>query len=206
MRILSVTSVTVDKWYGYGHLKEIVVRRVDQKLYKFIEGDFPRLHLNDIEDMLLLVVQNRLNNLKGDVIVDLAVTLRMYTRRVVIQKGVEDLQLGVKSCQKKLNISKPRTRDVDLSRRALYTTLSEPQGVIYEEKLKRKRLMPTEELYKFSDGTLTSVRNTLDKMLKNLRLGYNKAMGRRKWTATDQNRTRIMIKYINQQLLKRKII
>ncbi|GJT99423.1 retrovirus-related pol polyprotein from transposon TNT 1-94 [Tanacetum coccineum] len=95
-------------------------------------------------------------------------------------KRVEDLQLGVESYYKKLNISKPRTRDVDMSRRALYTTLSEPQGVIFEDKLKRKRLMRTEELYKFSDGTLTSVRNTLDQMLKNLRLGYNKAMERRK--------------------------
>ncbi|GJR18452.1 retrovirus-related pol polyprotein from transposon TNT 1-94 [Tanacetum coccineum] len=130
MRILSVTSVTVDKWYGYGHLKEIVVGRADQKLYKFIEGDFPRLHLNDIEDMLLLVFQNMLNNLKGDVIVDLAVALRMYTRRIVIQKRVKDLQLGVESYQKKLNISKPITRDVDLSHRVPYTTLSEPQGVI----------------------------------------------------------------------------
>ncbi|GJY84834.1 hypothetical protein Tco_0498860 [Tanacetum coccineum] len=132
MRIPSVTSVTVDEWYGYGHLKEIVVRREDEKLYKFMEGDFPRLHLNDIEDMLLL--------------------------------------LGVESYQKKLNISKPRTRDVDLSQRAPYTTLSEPQGVIYEDRLKRNRLMRTEELYKFSDGTLTSVRNTLDQMLKNLRI------------------------------------
>ncbi|GJX91810.1 hypothetical protein Tco_0345136 [Tanacetum coccineum] len=97
MRILSVTSVTVYKWFGYGRLKEIVVRRADHKLYKFIEGDFPRLHLNDIEDMLLLVVQNRLNNLEGDVIFDLAVALRMYTRRIVIQKRVKDLQLGVES-------------------------------------------------------------------------------------------------------------
>ncbi|GJT13713.1 hypothetical protein Tco_0860755 [Tanacetum coccineum] len=40
-----------------------------------MEGDFPRLHLNDIEDMLLLVIQNRLNNLKGNVIVNLAVAL-----------------------------------------------------------------------------------------------------------------------------------
>ncbi|GKD09117.1 hypothetical protein Tco_1188802 [Tanacetum coccineum] len=56
MRILSVTSVTVYKWYSYGHLKEINVRRADNKLYKFMEGNFPRLHLNDIEDMLLLVV------------------------------------------------------------------------------------------------------------------------------------------------------
>ncbi|GJT45712.1 hypothetical protein Tco_0954427 [Tanacetum coccineum] len=107
MRILSMTSVTIDKWYAYGYLKEIVVRRADQKLYK-----------------------------------------------IVIQKRVEDLQLGVESYQKKLNISKPRTRDVDISRRASYTTLSKPQGVIYEDKLKRKRLMHTDELYKFSDSTL----------------------------------------------------
>ncbi|GJV52590.1 hypothetical protein Tco_1448331 [Tanacetum coccineum] len=40
-------------------------------------GDFPRLHLNDIENMLLLHVQNKLFNLEGDVIVDLAVALRM---------------------------------------------------------------------------------------------------------------------------------
>ncbi|GJY61430.1 hypothetical protein Tco_0462087 [Tanacetum coccineum] len=206
MRILSVTGVTVDKWYGYGYLMEIVVQRADQKLYKLMEGDFPRLHLNDIEYMLLLVVQNKLNNLKGDAIVDLVVALRMYMRRIVIQKRVEDLQLGVESYQKKLNISKPRTRDVDLSHRAPYTTLTEPQAVIYEDKLKRKRRMRTDELFKFSDGTLTSVHNTLDQMLKNLRLGYNKAMKRRKWTATDQKRTRIMIKDINQQLLERRIM
>ncbi|GJY60629.1 hypothetical protein Tco_0461286 [Tanacetum coccineum] len=107
MRILSVTSITIDKWYGYDYLKEIVVRRADRKLYKFIEGDFPRLHLNDIEDMLLLVVQNKLFNLEGYEIIDLAVALRMYTRRIVMQKRVEDLQLGVESYQKKLNISKP---------------------------------------------------------------------------------------------------
>nr|GEX05210.1 hypothetical protein [Tanacetum cinerariifolium] len=74
MRILSVTSVTIDEWYVYGHLKEIVVRKADKKLYKFME-----------------------------------------------------------------------------------------------------------------------VRNTLDQMLKNLRLGYNKAMIKRKWTATYQKQTRIMI-------------
>ncbi|GJS19284.1 hypothetical protein Tco_0447916 [Tanacetum coccineum] len=43
----------------------------------FMEGDFLRLHLNDIEDMMLLVVQNRLFNLKGEDIVHLAATLRV---------------------------------------------------------------------------------------------------------------------------------
>ncbi|GKD60696.1 hypothetical protein Tco_1298205, partial [Tanacetum coccineum] len=149
---LLVTNVKVNIWYGYGHLEEIEVRRSDKKLYKFKEGDFPRLHLNDIEDMLLLVIQNRLFNLEGDVIVHFAAALRMFTRRIVIQKRVEDLQLGVESYQKKLNISKPRTREEDLSRRSPYTTLSYPQGVIYEDKLNRKRLMRSDELYKFSNG------------------------------------------------------
>ncbi|GJZ28687.1 hypothetical protein Tco_0573334 [Tanacetum coccineum] len=62
-RIIAVTNFKVNKWYGYGYLEEIEVQRSDQKLYKFMEGNFPRLHLNDIEDMLLLVesYQKKLN-------------------------------------------------------------------------------------------------------------------------------------------------
>ncbi|GJX24100.1 hypothetical protein Tco_0228545 [Tanacetum coccineum] len=177
---LLVTNVKVNVWYVYGHLEEIEVRRSDQQLYKFMEGDFLRLHLKDIKDMLLLVVQNRLFNLKGEDIVHLAAALHMFTRRIVIQKRLEDLQFGVESYQKKLNLSKPRTREEDLSRRAPYTTLSDPQGVIYEDKLNRKRLMRSDELYKFSDGTLQSVCDTLHDMATNLRMGYNKAMPKRR--------------------------
>ncbi|GKB20577.1 hypothetical protein Tco_0854500 [Tanacetum coccineum] len=97
IKILSVFSVNIDKQLGYGYLQEIVVRRADRKLYTFKEGDFPRLHLNDIEDMLLLHVQNKLLNLDGDDIVDLVVALRMFTRILVIKKRVEDVQLGVES-------------------------------------------------------------------------------------------------------------
>nr|GEV13124.1 hypothetical protein [Tanacetum cinerariifolium] len=56
-RIITVTHVKVVKKYDYGYLDEVIVRREDQKLHKFIEGDFPRLNLRDIEDMLLLLVQ-----------------------------------------------------------------------------------------------------------------------------------------------------
>ncbi|GJW15949.1 hypothetical protein Tco_0020082 [Tanacetum coccineum] len=164
-------------------LEEIEVRRAYQHLYKFMEGDFPRLHLNDIEDMLFLIVQNKLFNLNGDVIVDLAVALSMFTRRIVIQKRVEDLQLGVKSYQKKLNISKLRTRDEYLSRRAPYTTLSDPQGVIYKDKLNRKRLMCSDKLYKFSD-----------------------VMPRRRWSILDKKRSYIMVKDIDRQLLERRLM
>ncbi|GJX29541.1 hypothetical protein Tco_0237620 [Tanacetum coccineum] len=114
-RILAVTNVKVNKCYGYGYLEEIEVRRVDQQLYKFMKGNFLSLHLNDIEDMLLLVVQNKLFNRNSDVIFELVVALRMFTRRIVIQTRVEDLQLGVEINQKKLNISKPKTHDENLS-------------------------------------------------------------------------------------------
>ncbi|GKC36149.1 hypothetical protein Tco_1048533, partial [Tanacetum coccineum] len=67
-RIIAVTKLKVMKWYDYGYLEEIEVRREDQQLYKFKEGDFPRLHLYDIEDMMLLLVQNKLFNLETDVI------------------------------------------------------------------------------------------------------------------------------------------
>ncbi|GJR72208.1 hypothetical protein Tco_0084573 [Tanacetum coccineum] len=65
-RIIAVTSVKVMRWYDYEYLEEIVVRRDDNVLYKFKEGDFPRLNLCDIEDMLLLLVQKKLSNLDVD--------------------------------------------------------------------------------------------------------------------------------------------
>ncbi|GJW32027.1 hypothetical protein Tco_0052059 [Tanacetum coccineum] len=93
----NMDPVEVIRKHRYGYLKEIVVRRSDNVLYRFKEGDFPRLRINDIEDMLLLVVQNRLTNLSGDDVSDFGIALRIFTRSLVIQKRVKDLQLGVKS-------------------------------------------------------------------------------------------------------------
>ncbi|GKC54713.1 hypothetical protein Tco_1077458 [Tanacetum coccineum] len=87
MKILSVVRLKVYKKLGYGYLEEIVVRRADRQEYSFKEGDFSRLRLNDIEDMILLHVQVKLFNLPGDDIVDLVNALRMFTRSLVIKKG-----------------------------------------------------------------------------------------------------------------------
>nr|GEU95924.1 hypothetical protein [Tanacetum cinerariifolium] len=171
-RIIAVTHVKVMKWYDYGYLEEIEVRKEFQNLYKFKEGDFPRLNLRDIEDMLLLLVQKKIANLERDVIFDLNVALWMFTRRVVILKQVKDLHLGVKSYQKKLNITKPETFRSDISNKTPYTTYNNPQGIIYVDKFKRNRLMRSDELYKFSDGTLTSVRYVLHDIASNLRRDY----------------------------------
>ncbi|GKC95428.1 hypothetical protein Tco_1160870 [Tanacetum coccineum] len=71
-------------------------------------------------------IELRLFNLKGDVIVHLATALRMFTRRIVIQKRVEDLQLGVESYQKKLNISRPMTRKARITDLKPYSAYSNP--------------------------------------------------------------------------------
>ncbi|GJW35510.1 hypothetical protein Tco_0058430 [Tanacetum coccineum] len=107
--ILAVTHVKVIRKHGYGYLEEIVVRKANNVLYSFKEGDFPRLRINDVVDMLLLVIH-----------------------------------------VPKLDTTRP-----DLRKRHTYTPYKDPQGFIYVDDFKRNRLMRSDELYKFSDGTLT---------------------------------------------------
>ncbi|GKE21121.1 hypothetical protein Tco_1432633 [Tanacetum coccineum] len=113
-RIIAVTKLQIVKWHGYKHLDWITIRRDDDKLYTFKEGDFKRLRLQDIEDMLILLVQGKLTNLNVEERLAFSVSLRMFTRSIVIQRRVEDLQLGVESYQKKLNITNPNTYISDL--------------------------------------------------------------------------------------------
>ncbi|GKB23709.1 hypothetical protein Tco_0863110 [Tanacetum coccineum] len=86
-RIIAVTKVEIVEWHDYKHLDWITVRRDDDVLYKFKEGDFHRLRIQDIEDMLLLLVQGKVTNLNLK----------------------EHLQLGVKAIRRKLNNHKADT-------------------------------------------------------------------------------------------------
>nr|GEZ44886.1 retrovirus-related Pol polyprotein from transposon TNT 1-94 [Tanacetum cinerariifolium] len=138
----------------------------DDKLYKFKEGDFKRLRIQDTEDMLLLLVQGKLTNLTVEERFAFNVSLRMFTRSIVIQRRVEDLQLGVKSYPKKINLTNPDTYRSDLKRKEAYTAYSNPRGFIYQNKDKQNKLTRIDELHKFSDGTLNDVRTTLDDRLK----------------------------------------
>nr|GEZ77402.1 hypothetical protein [Tanacetum cinerariifolium] len=153
------TSVTKTKAADYGHIKwiedlvpctmwsqePITVRRDDEKLYKFKEGDFKKLRIQDIEDMLLLLVQGKVINLTVEEHFAFNVSLRMFTRSIVIQRRVEYLQLGVESCQKKLNLTKPDTYCFNLKRKEAYTAYSNPRGFIYQNKNKQNRLMRIDE-------------------------------------------------------------
>nr|GEV97895.1 hypothetical protein [Tanacetum cinerariifolium] len=169
-RIIAVTELKIVEWHDYKHLDWISIRRDDDQIYKFKEGDFKRLRLQDIEDMLLLLVQRKLSNLTVKERFAFNVSLRMFTRSIVIQRRVEDLQLGVESYHKRLNLTKPDTYRTDLRRREAYTAYSNPRGFIYQNKDKKNRLMRIDELHKYSDRTLNDVRNALDDRLKGIRM------------------------------------
>nr|GEU47993.1 retrovirus-related Pol polyprotein from transposon TNT 1-94 [Tanacetum cinerariifolium] len=171
-RIIVVTELQIVKWHDYKHLNWITVRRDDDKLYKFKEGDFKKLCIQDIKDMLLLLVQGKLTNLTVEERFAFNVSLKMFTRSIVIQRRVEDLQLGVKSYQKKLNITKLDTYRINLKRKEAYTAYSTPKGFIYQNKDKHNRLMRIDELHKFSDDTLNDVQTALDYHLKGIQMKY----------------------------------
>nr|GEU91766.1 hypothetical protein [Tanacetum cinerariifolium] len=114
-RIIAVTELKIVERHNYKHLYWITVRRDDDKLYKFKEGDFKRLRIQDIENI-----------------------------SIIIQRRMEDLQLGVESYQKKLNLTKPDTYRSDLKRKEAY----------------------------MADGTLTDVCTALDDRLKGIQMKY----------------------------------
>ncbi|GKD03697.1 hypothetical protein Tco_1178671, partial [Tanacetum coccineum] len=124
---------------------KITVRRDDDKLYTFKEGDFKRLRLQDIEDMLILLAQGKMTNL-----------------------NVKD---RAESYQKKLNITKLEYRS-NLKCSDAYAAYSNPRGFIYQNKDKKNKLMRINELYKFSDGILDDVWTALNDRLKGIRMEY----------------------------------
>ncbi|GJV35525.1 hypothetical protein Tco_1408002 [Tanacetum coccineum] len=198
------TSVTKTKAADYGHIKWIedlvpnsmwsqTIVKYDKfalwgishwgkkrrQFYAFatLEGDFHGLRIQDIEDMLLLLV--------------------CHLRRV------EDLQLGVESYQKKLNLTKPDTYRSNLRRQDAYTPYSDPRGFIYENKDKKNRLMRIDELHKFSDGTLDDVRTALNDRLKGIRMEY---LPQTFWNQRDKANARAMIQAIDKRLKTRRIM
>nr|GEU75432.1 hypothetical protein [Tanacetum cinerariifolium] len=74
------------------------------------------------------------------------------------------------------------TPDPDWNKTA-YTSYSDPHGIIYVDRFKRKRLMRADELYKFSDGTLNDVRTALHDIAAGIRIKYPPM---RKWSNLDK--------------------
>nr|GEW54996.1 hypothetical protein [Tanacetum cinerariifolium] len=128
--------------------------------FNLLKGDFKRLRLQDIKDMLLLLVQLKLTNLTID-------------------------------------------ERSNLRKNTVYTSYSDPHGIIYVDQYKRKRLMRADELHKFCDGTLNDFWTALHDITARIRMEY---MPMRKWSNLDKKRARVMVQDIDKQLYQRRLM
>ncbi|GKD24291.1 hypothetical protein Tco_1230505 [Tanacetum coccineum] len=66
--------------------------RSDDKEYEFSYADLPRLSLNDVDDMYLLEVQDKLHHLSLEFMIDFNNALLLFIRRVVIQNRLSEVK------------------------------------------------------------------------------------------------------------------
>nr|GEX08027.1 hypothetical protein [Tanacetum cinerariifolium] len=74
-----------------------------------------------------------------------------------------------------------------------YTPYQDPQGFIYVDNIERNRLICSDELYKFSDGTLTRLLSSLEDITKNIHMEY---LPKRRCSSLEKKGAHIMIKAI----------
>ncbi|GJS75732.1 hypothetical protein Tco_0725613 [Tanacetum coccineum] len=142
LRIKLVVRIVVKKKWGYGFLTSNVVRRSDDKKYEFSYAYLPRLSVNDVEDI-----------------------------RTVIKNRVEDIQLGVESYQRTLNLTKPTMFFKGIDQRIPFTMTATHKGVVYLKQYNIKSLMKLSEVKKLCDGTLVKIQENLIDMLSKNKLG-----------------------------------
>ncbi|GJT14933.1 hypothetical protein Tco_0873639 [Tanacetum coccineum] len=145
MRILSVVIIKAYSRYGYDYLSEIILRRVDHQEHKIAEKDFKNLYPSDFEDLNLLLLQ-------------------------LIRQRVEDFQLGIESYQTQLNLTKPGWDATGYEFKHDYTIIESPRAVIFPVNDNERNIMRFNEIYKFSDGTLTRILETLDYRVKEFKI------------------------------------
>nr|GFB85307.1 hypothetical protein [Tanacetum cinerariifolium] len=121
--------------------------------------------------MLLLLIQGRLSNLTVEERFAFNVSLRMFTRSIVIQRRVEDLQLGVESYQKRLNLTKPDTYRPDLKRREVDRTLNDVRNAL-DDCLKgiRMQYLPHTIWRRGDKDRAAAMIQAINKMLKTRRI------------------------------------
>ncbi|GJU62375.1 hypothetical protein Tco_1244210 [Tanacetum coccineum] len=146
LRIKSVVRIDVKKKWGYDFLTSIIVRRSDDKEYEFSYADLPRLSVNDVEDI-----------------------------RTVIKNRVEDIELGVESYQRTLNLTKPTMFFEGIDQRIPFTMTTTHKGV----------------------------ENLIDMLSKSKLGGGNKRLKGRDWTDYDVNSSKEMLKKIDEILRHR---
>ncbi|GJT32572.1 hypothetical protein Tco_0922991 [Tanacetum coccineum] len=145
MRIPSVVRIKTYSRYGYDYLSEIVLRRADFQEHTIVEKDFKNLYPSDFEDLNLLLLQGHLNHLPGS------------DKRML-------------STATQLNLTKLEWDATGYEFKHDYTIIESPRAVIFPVNSNERKIMRFNEIYKFSDVTLTRILEALDYRVKEFKI------------------------------------
>nr|GEU42333.1 hypothetical protein [Tanacetum cinerariifolium] len=136
----------------------------------------------------------------------LTTAVNLWTRHLVIRQRVEDFQLGIKSYQTQLNLTKPSWDATGFEYKHDYTVINSPRAVTFRDKYGVLMIMRFNEIYKFSDGTLHQIDEALDYRVKEFKVNrMNPGLNIRFWTRKDVDRSKEFMFVIEKRLKTRRI-
>ncbi|GJZ07312.1 hypothetical protein Tco_0541105 [Tanacetum coccineum] len=156
--------------YGYDYLSKIVLRRADFQEHTIVEKDFKNLYPSDFEDLNMLLLQGHLDHLPSSDKWMISTDVKLWTRNLVIRRQVKDFQLGIESYQTQLNLTKPGWDATGYKFKHDYTIIESPRVVVFPVNNNKRKIIRFNEIYKFSDGTLTRILEALDYRVKEFKV------------------------------------
>ncbi|GKE46459.1 hypothetical protein Tco_1477717, partial [Tanacetum coccineum] len=187
MRILSVVRIKAYSRYGYDYLSKIVLRRADFQEHTIAEKDFKNLYPSDFEDLKSLLLQGHLDHLPGSNKWMLSTTVKLWTRNL-------------------LNLTKLGWDATGYKFKHDYTIIESPRAVVFPVNNNEQNIMRFNKIYKFSDGTLTRILESLDYRVKEFKVKrLNPGMNTRFWTEKDVTKSKEFIEAIERRLKTRRI-
>ncbi|GJT04134.1 hypothetical protein Tco_0838596 [Tanacetum coccineum] len=178
MRILSVVRIKAYSRYGNDYLSETVLQRVDLQEHTIAKKDFKNLYPSDFEDLNLLLLQGHLDHLPG----------------------------SNKWMLSTVNPTKPGWDAKGYEFKHDYTIIKSPRAVVFPVDKNKRKIMWFNEIYKFSDGTLTRILEALDYRVKEFKIKQlNPGMNTQFWTQKDVIRSKEFIAAIERRLKTRRI-
>ncbi|GJV50130.1 hypothetical protein Tco_1440342, partial [Tanacetum coccineum] len=168
-KIVQVIKTFWELGHEHKFITEIVARRANDCIVSITEPDYKNLNKNDIEDMYLLIMNNKVPDYADT---GLLWSLSVFIRSLVIWERVHDFQLGI-CYQQKINLTAPTITFLGIEECDVFSIVYEPvHGIIYTNSKKEKRVMRPSEIHKFCDATLRRTLEGLKSYYNDVKYGY----------------------------------
>ncbi|GKA93317.1 hypothetical protein Tco_0815303 [Tanacetum coccineum] len=141
-KIVEIIKTTYELGHEHKFITKIIVRRANGKIDPITELDYKYLNKNDIEDMYLLCINNKVKDYRET---ELLGSLVVFIRASVIWERVHDFQLGIESYQQKVNLTAPTITFPGIEKEERFTITSEPEKYKKDVKYGYANLSPSDD-------------------------------------------------------------